>query len=322
MQRDLGHNDQPILHPGVAVRTGGAALVPRSAGTDTTGGVFQRLFHTAAQRILEHEPGVREGDAHSIHQMRAGVRRLRALLKTFQPVLDPSWLAFHQGELKWLAANLGAVRDRDVLLERLEQVMRQDDRLLAIAREHLQREREAGILELLRSLESPRAAAIRRWLVAPEILSQETALAPARAALPRLLARQWKRLKRRMRAMPRHGPIDTTHHEARKQAKVVRYAAEALTEALPKRPARRARRMARRMADLQTALGALQDHRMACDWLAHDLDDPVLHMLLACEFHDVQTREDRECEAALRELRKAWRKVRQRKVRRWIEAAR
>src|SRR5438477_4785399 len=72
--------------------------------------------------LLHHDPLVRTGrDPEAIHQARVATRKLRSNLRTFGPLLDPEWTEPLRSELGWLAMGLGAVRDREVLLERLRE---------------------------------------------------------------------------------------------------------------------------------------------------------------------------------------------------------
>ena len=72
-------------------------------------------------RLLAHDPGVRLGDdPEDVHQARVATRRLRSDLRTFRPVVDAAWSEPLRDELKWLGGLLGAVRDTEVLLDRLE----------------------------------------------------------------------------------------------------------------------------------------------------------------------------------------------------------
>ena len=74
----------------------------------------------ALERLLDHDIGVRLGeDPEFVHQSRVATRRLRSDLKTFRDALDPVWVDRMRAELKWLGADLGGVRDADVLAARL-----------------------------------------------------------------------------------------------------------------------------------------------------------------------------------------------------------
>ena len=71
------------------------------------------------RRMILNDPRTRLGEVEPLHQMRVGTRRLRSDLRTFRPLLDRDWAESLRAELKWLGGSLGAVRDLDVLLERL-----------------------------------------------------------------------------------------------------------------------------------------------------------------------------------------------------------
>ena len=69
--------------------------------------------------LVRELPGARAGDVNAIHQARVATRKLRSNLRTFAPLLDVEWTEPLRAELGWLAMGLGAVRDREVLLQRL-----------------------------------------------------------------------------------------------------------------------------------------------------------------------------------------------------------
>ena len=81
----------------------------------------------AVERLHEHEDGARRGgDPEDVHQARVAARRLRSDLKTFHAFCDPEWTSDVRAELAWLGGELGAVRDIEVMLQRL----RADERAL------------------------------------------------------------------------------------------------------------------------------------------------------------------------------------------------
>lgn len=76
-------------------------------------------FHLA--RMLAREAGTREGrDAEELHAMRVATRRQRAAWRVFGAAFDPGRTKRHRLRLREVAADLGAVRDLDVLAEALE----------------------------------------------------------------------------------------------------------------------------------------------------------------------------------------------------------
>jgi len=64
-------------------------------------------------------PEAREGDVEAIHRVRVAMRRLRATLALFEPVLRPDIVASLTEDLAWLGRGVGAVRDLETVADRL-----------------------------------------------------------------------------------------------------------------------------------------------------------------------------------------------------------
>jgi CHAD domain-containing protein len=221
----------------------------------------------AATRLQRNEGGVRAGDVEAVHQMRVAVRRLRSDLRTLKPLLRSDWADELSASLRPLAASLGAVRDLDVLVERLEARGADLAADLAPLIRDLGDLRDIARMALIASLGSPaHAALVERVTTA----AREPQLAPQAAlaadeVLPALVTAAWRRLARRAdrlaRALARDvaAPADTELHRVRILAKRARYAAEAASRALGPRRGRAATRFARRLAEVQQLLGEHQD---------------------------------------------------------------
>ena len=69
------------------------------------------------RHIAANEPAVSAADPEGVHQMRVGVRRLRAAIAVFSELLDCKQTQQIKRDLKWLAGKLGPVRDLDVFLK-------------------------------------------------------------------------------------------------------------------------------------------------------------------------------------------------------------
>jgi CHAD domain-containing protein len=124
------------------------------------------LAYVRAQRdaIVALDPAVRQEAPDSVHDMRVATRRLRSTFRTFRKVLDPAVTAPVADELKWLAGELGAGRDQEVLDERLTAALDDLPRTLvsgpvearlrawAQARHHDARRRLLGVLDSPRHL--------------------------------------------------------------------------------------------------------------------------------------------------------------------------
>jgi inorganic triphosphatase YgiF len=78
---------------------------------------FQVIGRSVLRHIAANEPAVRAADPEGVHQMRVGVRRLRAAIAVFSELLDCKQTEQIKRDLKWLAGKLGPVRDLDVFLK-------------------------------------------------------------------------------------------------------------------------------------------------------------------------------------------------------------
>src|SRR5262249_32539049 len=77
---------------------------------------FQVIGRSTLHHIAANEPAVLAGLPEGVHQMRVGVRRLRAALWVFSDLLRSKQTESIRSDLKWLAGKLGPVRDLDVSL--------------------------------------------------------------------------------------------------------------------------------------------------------------------------------------------------------------
>jgi triphosphatase len=78
---------------------------------------FQVIGRSVLTHIAANEPAVRAADPDGVHQMRVGVRRLRAAIAVFSELLDCNQTEQIKRDLKWLAGKLAPVRDLDVFLK-------------------------------------------------------------------------------------------------------------------------------------------------------------------------------------------------------------
>lgn len=217
--------------------------------------------------ILRYDPGIRlGGDPEDVHRARVATRRLRSNLRTFQPLLEPEWTDSLRAELAWLGGELGTLRDREVLLDRLRghlERLAPGSRAAATLTHDLEAQVEEARQTLVSALESQRYVDLIERLVAaaarPAFL--EDAGQPAKQVLPPLARKPWRKLRNFARALTPQA-TDEELHRCRILAKRARYAAEAVAPAAPG-----ADRFARAAARLQTALGEHQDSVTARAWL-------------------------------------------------------
>ncbi|MGH8984110.1 MAG: CHAD domain-containing protein [Acidimicrobiia bacterium] len=240
---------------------------PESVSGDA-GTVVRAALAASVARLLAHDPGVRLGeDPEAVHQARVATRRLRSDLRTFRPLLDEQWAQDLRDELKWLGTALGAVRDADVLLDRLrrkiERLPDEDRKVAARFVERLGSERNRAREELLVVMRGTRYLELLERLVdaarTPALVDEAEKPADSLAHLAR---KPWKRLAAVVDELDEE-PSDEALHDVRKRAKRLRYAAEAVAPVVGKP----ARRFAAAIEDVQDLLGEHQDAVVSEEWL-------------------------------------------------------
>ncbi|MBO0745028.1 MAG: CYTH and CHAD domain-containing protein [Candidatus Dormibacteraeota bacterium] len=231
--------------------------------------VVTAAIAAAVTTLMRRDPGVRlGGDPEDVHQARVALRRLRSHLRTFKALVEPEWSARVRQETGWLAGELGGVRDREVLLERLETEIAGldpgDQRVGRELTERLRTELERARAELRSAFESDRYLDLVELLIdaARHPRLTEEASAPASELLPALVRRPWRALRRDVQALPSNPP-DEALHRVRILAKRARYAAEAAAVVIGQPAAK----FAKRAAALQTVLGEHQDSVVAREWI-------------------------------------------------------
>jgi CHAD domain-containing protein len=258
--------------------------------------------------IVRHDPGTRLGrDSEELHQMRVATRRMRAILRAARPLLDAEWVAELRAELGWLGRALGPVRDLDVLVEHLRAdagALGDDD--------------EGAFLTLIPKLEAERAAdrdallaamAGSRYLALVDRLDAETKAPPAARGdrtLRDLAAREFRRLRKAMRALGAEPPDDELH-AARIAVKRARYAAELAERSV----GRGATAVIRDAKVLQDVLGHHQDAAVA-EGRIRALVGPRAPARQAIAAGRVIERQHERRRAARAAYRKAWRDLKRR----------
>lgn len=266
---------------------------------------------------------VRRGLDDSVHQMRVAIRRLRSTLRVFAPLFDGPWADALRDELGWLAAELGAARDAEVLQQRLlasVATLRKltDDERAAAEREviaAMSRRAKAGRTRATKAMHSPRYVALLNALVeaaaAPKF--EPAADATCTEALLPLVKDAWRELAGDVDALRRKGG-DEPWHEARIQAKRVRYAVDAVGPVF----AKPAVKFGRRLSKVTELLGRHQDAAIAATE-AHAIAnregaDPAAAFVLG-RLHDAARAEVRLVRRAFLDL---WPTIAEPRLRRWL----
>jgi inorganic triphosphatase YgiF len=243
--------EQTAVKPGTPVEEA-FRIVARSALSQVTANA--RLLRRA--RLPE-----------AVHQMRVGLRRFRAALSAFKPMLEGEGFAQVKAGARWLAQALDEARDIDVFIEgsfRPAQAAadRADPAIEALGARlrHLQAEAYERVAV---SLDSARFAAllldVAAWVeVGPWVHKAEGVRREAAAAFgARALDRLHRRVRKRGRRLPQLSP--KARHKLRIEAKKLRYAVEFFDGAFCQKHERRRERYRQAIRTLQDRLGELND---------------------------------------------------------------
>jgi CHAD domain-containing protein len=256
-----------------------------------------RLRHQLAE-IERHDPGTRLGrDPESLHDMRVGVRRLRALLRAGRELVASDTIELDE-RLQELGRILGEVRDLDVLLARLDaeaaELGGEDAKRAASLLAALRTERSGSRSRLLGALRSDEYLAL---LDDTARTIDELEPSGSAATLDELTDKAAAKLRKAVRKLPEE-PANGELHAVRKKGKRARYAGE-----LAGRD-----RLVKRAKKLQDVLGEHQDAVVAAERL-RELAAGVEPERALVAGRLVEREEERRLEARAA-WPKAWRKLR------------
>lgn len=252
---------------------------------------------------------IRELDSEFLHDFRVTVRRSRALVKLAGDVLDDDVRARYAAELKWLGDRTSLSRDLDVHLLGYDLMAGQlpAPEVLDPFRDQLGRRARTAHAALNRALRSPRFADLlegwERDLTVPH--PGPVASLPVADVADRLLARSWKRVHKRGRAITVDSSPEALH-DLRKRCKELRYLLELFASLYKPRVHRE---LVRELKRLQDNLGEFQDSEAQRFTVADHADELARNGTAAATLmgmgrleQQMETRQD----AARREFADRW----------------
>jgi len=236
----------------------------------TSADAFRAIAQSCLRQIIVNEPAMCRGRAEALHQMRIGLRRLRAAISIFADVVADEDLEKIKAELKWITQELGPARDLDVfaadVLKPLQAARPEDEEVAATHRDFEERRKEA----YARAAGSVRSDRFRNavldlaeWV---EIGPRAAADAERQGRRTRAIAEHAKNQLGRLRKRIKGRGEDLRHrsvhqrHKLRIRAKRLRYATEFFAGTFPgEKSAKRRTEALSALKDLQDALGGLND---------------------------------------------------------------
>lgn len=218
------HDGRPKLFRALSISYGPGT----GPSKDAPARLHLRHYLTAQVETLKrHDPGTRlGGEPEDLHLMRVATRKLRAVLRAGHRMLDPEWAAPLISGLTWLGQLFGFVRDLDVQVAYFRQeaahLSMRDRKPLERFVVHLQQERDKAQQVLVDEMKSARYVSFLHKL---HETMREPVLVEGTWSLKRIAERQFKKLAKEIRKLPR-SPSNADLHRVRIKAKRARYAAE------------------------------------------------------------------------------------------------
>lgn len=257
---------------GYALASGTPPAAAKAAPVEISGGwTVERALEEILRCCIEHlganEGAALEGAPEGIHQTRVALRRMRSALTLFRPLLPEDQHAWFVGEVRWLAGELGPVRDWDVFLGELLPPVEEagiGGPKMAGLRAAAEQARNAGCRRARDALLSRRRAVLAlrmgAWIEAREWRRQDVSEAAADLFAPiedfagALLDKRHRQALRRGRGFRK---LDAEgRHELRIALKKLRYACEFFQSLYQPKPVAR---FWKQLSALQAALGHLND---------------------------------------------------------------
>ncbi len=262
---------------GFELTEGGAQAVEKASPVNVppdmqSDDAFRAIARNCLRHIIVNEPMMCAGNAEALHQMRVGLRRMRAAILLFDDMVEGEELDHIKTELEWITKELGPARDLDVfaaeVLEPL-QLAHPEDSLLAETHRNFGERRAAAYALAAGSVRSDRFRStlldlaewveIGAWTREAEHEVERVFPATIRAR------KKLRRLRKRIRK--RGAELDTLSvgqlHKLRIRIKRLRYATEFFAAAFPgDKAAKRQEKSLAALKDLQDTLGSLNDLAM------------------------------------------------------------
>ena len=296
----------------ISVRiTAGRTTVPGPEGP--VGLLLQSYLQEQLLCLLQEDPRVRANQADAVHKMRVSTRRMRSALASYSKVLAADPASEARSELKWLAKILGAARDAQVLRSRLSALLADQpaELVMGAVQQRIDEDLLGDYLSahetVLKVLDGDRYLRLLEQLelvVTTPGFTPE-ADAPAAEAAGLMLTRDRKRLHQQVhkaRAARNEDLRSESLHEARKDAKRLRYAAEVAEPVW----AAEAAELAAGAEHVQKILGEHQDSVVSREYLRRLGAEATGCGQNGFTYGRLHALEEERGEAARKRFRKAW----------------
>ena len=234
---------------------------------------FEAIAMSCLHHFAANRRAVMAKRSEGVHQMRVGLRRLRATLTLFKEMLRGPQTEHIEAELKWLTEELGPARDMDVLIEEAIDplLVSAEPGPARILKTDIATRRDDGFARAGAAVRSDRYRLVvlhaAFWIMGGSWRKSRIDLAIARRNMPvrdfaaRELARRAAKVVKRLDKIEGLNP--RRRHKLRIAIKKLRYGVEFFASLYDgKRMKRRRKKFAAVLKALQSSLGKLNDIRV------------------------------------------------------------
>ncbi|NIX77347.1 CYTH and CHAD domain-containing protein [Microvirga terricola] len=259
-------------------------LLSLNAG-ESTATAIQSILRACLRQLSVNDGLLRQTRAEEpLHRTRVAVRRIRAALSLFKPILVGREADEIRAGFKWISDLLGEARDLDVFLaKRLDQVRLQHEHSPGFEdlRRQIRDRREHAYDQLLAALVSERyfnlmlatqrTMELGEWLSDPDSVARLHRTQPIEVYAADELQRRFASV---MKAGQKLARLDAKRrHRVRIKAKKLRYMAEFLQSLAPRKPYTD---LDNALHDLQRSLGKLNDAIVGREFMVSISGDTAL----------------------------------------------
>ncbi|MGH6830623.1 MAG: CHAD domain-containing protein, partial [Methylocella sp.] len=240
---------------------------------------FQEICQTCLHDFHLNLPGLEKSDnVEALHQGRIAIRRLRAAMALFKPMVSDFAYRRLRDELKWLAGLFGAARDMDVLRANLpppapeDQATMQAGKLAGDCEAKRLRAHQAIVDALGRERARTLLLDLAVWIEDGRWQRRSSGI--AEEPIPRYAG---ARLRKRHRKLVKQGAglarlASGARHQIRIAAKKLRYMTEFLVD-VPgvAKDHKRLKKLIDCCKTLQAALGAMRDEEAMAEFMENEI---------------------------------------------------
>jgi CHAD domain-containing protein len=131
MSRSSESKNKPTARPKPAALPAGPQSAPRLNAAMTCDTAFRVIARRYLNDLAANHEATCNGDPSALHRMRIALTHLRTAVLFFSPMVSDTQRTKIKRDLKWVNAQLGAVRDIDVATERLAEIRKEKPQELA-----------------------------------------------------------------------------------------------------------------------------------------------------------------------------------------------